>query len=224
MKRINEFLNALQRCKMDESTRSYNNISIRESWESYNIVIEKLYNNAVDAITEDQELLTNPTLVKRICETQEKQDAFDIPSKDTTNALLRDYNRNHIQSLKDDFDYSNFVIECAKIQHDYFLRFKEYFAIQKTTENTCMATNSDASKNTTETTSNNDEVIKGTKGFAQYLGIGITKANNILKTRILEQNGVAYRAGNRRLINKNQLQKLLTENPEIFRNIRIKNG
>ena len=66
------------------------------------------------------------------------------------------------------------------------------------------------------------ELIKGIKGLADYLGCGITKAQNIMNSGILQEREIAYRAGNRWRYNKTLLTELLLEDPEILNKIESK--
>lgn len=63
------------------------------------------------------------------------------------------------------------------------------------------------------------ELIKGINGLAEFLGCGITKAQNIMNSGILQEREIAYRAGNRWRFNKTLLARLLEEEPEIFNRV-----
>ena len=72
----------------------------------------------------------------------------------------------------------------------------------------------------TETpTPKTDKLIKGVKDLAKYLGIGVTKAQEILNSGLLKPNAVAYRSGRAWRINAEKLDKLIADNPEIFRGV-----
>ena len=72
---------------------------------------------------------------------------------------------------------------------------------------------------TQEKIKNRQEVtlIHGVSGLAKHLGCGKNKAQNILNSNILQEEGIAYRVGNRWIINPNSLDGLLAENPEILK-------
>ena len=72
---------------------------------------------------------------------------------------------------------------------------------------------------TQEKIKNRQEVtlIHGVSGLAKHLGCGKNKAHNILNSNILQEEGIAYRVGNRWIINPNSLDGLLAENPEILK-------
>ncbi len=60
------------------------------------------------------------------------------------------------------------------------------------------------------------ELIKGVKGLAEFLGCGVTKAQSIMNSGVLQERDIAYRAGNRWRFNKNLLSRLLKEKPEVL--------
>ena len=63
------------------------------------------------------------------------------------------------------------------------------------------------------------ELIKGVSGLAEFLSCGTTKAQNIMNSGILQERGIAYRAGNRWRFNKTLLMRLLEEEPEILNRV-----
>ena len=63
------------------------------------------------------------------------------------------------------------------------------------------------------------ELIKGISGLAEFLSCGTTKAQNIMNSGILQERGIAYRAGNRWRFNKTLLTRLLEEEPEILNGV-----
>lgn len=63
------------------------------------------------------------------------------------------------------------------------------------------------------------ELIKGIDGLAEFLSCGTTKAQNIMNSGILQERGIAYRAGNRWRFNKTLLTRLLEEEPEILNRV-----
>lgn len=61
-----------------------------------------------------------------------------------------------------------------------------------------------------------DEPIKGVKGLAAYLKIGITKAQGIINSNILQENGIAYRIGISWNFNPQKLNELLSQSPTVL--------
>ena len=71
---------------------------------------------------------------------------------------------------------------------------------------------------TQENIKNRQEVtlIHGVSGLAKHLGCGKNKAQNILNSNILQEEGIAYRVGTRWVINADMLQELLEDDPEFL--------
>lgn len=65
------------------------------------------------------------------------------------------------------------------------------------------------------------ELIKGISGLAEFLSCGTTKAQSIMNSGILQERGIAYRAGNRWRFNKILLMRLLEEEPEILNELSL---
>ena len=65
------------------------------------------------------------------------------------------------------------------------------------------------------------ELIKGISGLAEFLSCGTTKAQSIMNSGILQERGIAYRAGNRWRFNKTLLTRLLDEEPEILNELSL---
>ncbi len=63
------------------------------------------------------------------------------------------------------------------------------------------------------------ELIKGINGLAEFIGCGVTKAQNIMNSGILQERDIAYRAGKRWRFNKTLLAELLQEEPEILNGV-----
>ena len=62
-------------------------------------------------------------------------------------------------------------------------------------------------------------LIKGIDGLAKFLGCGLTKAQSIMNSGILQQRDIAYRAGNRWRFNEALLKRLLKEEPDILNGV-----
>ena len=63
------------------------------------------------------------------------------------------------------------------------------------------------------------QIIKGIQGLAKYLGIGKTKAQQIVNSGLLEKAGIQYWGGGQ-CFKKNQLDKYIEENPTAFRGLK----
>lgn len=216
MNAILDFLNEMRRSDwyhdIPSQLRKYNDISIHESEQSYYNKIAPLYSAAVIALVNVSSDKYN-ILQSLIDEVKDCQDSFEIPSEELLNSLMHDYNQsNHqIRGLKEDYDYLCFVRECIKIQKDFLNRFRNKFPQKRTDTIEIKETESTSTYNT-----NKKEPIKGVKGLAQYLNIGTTKAQDIINSNTLQENGVAYRVGNGWIFNAQKLDEILSKNPTLL--------
>lgn len=64
-----------------------------------------------------------------------------------------------------------------------------------------------------------ERIIKGVRGLAEYLGCGVNTAQNIIKSKILLENNIQYNAGDGWRFRKDNLNRLLKEQPQIFRKV-----
>ena len=147
--KIETLLCELERATMCSDNSSYNDVTEKQSSESYRSKIEQLYSNAVSdllGLNDSQRAIVR----KRIDEVRDKQKHFNIPTKETVDALLRDYNaqpdgkRN--KSLLDDYRYCTFVLECVSIQINYLERFASLVSVENRQE-TNMSTNPETNIN-----------------------------------------------------------------------------
>lgn len=59
-------------------------------------------------------------------------------------------------------------------------------------------------------------LLHGVGGLATHLGCGRNKAQQILNSKVLQDNGIAYRTGTRWIINAVKLNELLANEPDAF--------
>ena len=126
MNNIEALLSELSRSSMNPESSSYNSIKENQSSMSYRLKIEQLYNNAVSelyGLNDTQRKI----VIRRIGEVQENQKYFDIPTNETVNSLLRDYNNQaegkRNKTLLNDYRYCKFVLECVAIQKVHLEKF-----------------------------------------------------------------------------------------------------
>jgi len=137
MNNIETLLSELGRSLMRPEDLSYNGISEMQSSESYRMKIESLYSNAVSDLY-DLNDSQREIAMSRIDEVRECQIYFDVPTRETVNSLLHDYNsqpegkRN--KSLLNDYRYCKFVLECVAIQKDYLERFASLLTTEKSVD------------------------------------------------------------------------------------------
>lgn len=152
MNNIEALLSELGRASMSPENSTYNGITEMESSISYQMMIEKLYNSAVSDLY-DLDEPRRGIVMRRIDEVREIQLFFDVPSTETVNLLVQDYNaqpegkRN--KSLLDDYRYCRFVLECVAIQKHYLQRFASLLTVYQETQTT--DTPNDNKPNTTTT-------------------------------------------------------------------------
>lgn len=137
MNNIEALLSELGRASMRPENCSYNGITEMQSSITYQKMVEELYSNAISDLYDLDESKRGIT-IRRIGEVRECQECFDIPTKETVDALLSDYNaqpdgkRN--KSLLDDYRYCTFVLECVSIQKDYLERFASFVTVENRQE------------------------------------------------------------------------------------------
>lgn len=221
METILNFLNEMRRSDWSDlltpQQRKYNDVTVIESEQSYYNKIVPLYSAAtislVNVPTEKYDILK-----RQIEEAEEIQKYFEMPSDELLNSLMHDYEQSHHQtrSLKEDYEYLIFVRGCMKIQKYFLENFKSKILNTPTemTDNKPTKDKKEEAISTKQT--EQDDPIKGVKGLAAHLSIGITKAQAILNSGILQNEGVAYRVGNGWNINPNKLDKILSENPNLL--------
>lgn len=122
---------------MRTEDRSYNGITEKQSSISYQMMVEELYSKAISELYDLDESIRG-IAIRRIGEVRASQEYFDVPTEETVDALLNDYNaqpdgkRN--KSLLDDYRYCTFVLECVSIQKDYLERFASFVTVENRQE------------------------------------------------------------------------------------------
>lgn len=126
MNNIEALLSELGQASMSPENSSYNGITEKQSSISYRMKIEQLYSNAVSELYGLNDT-QREIVIKRIGDVQENQENFDIPTNETVNSLLRDYNNQaegkRNKALLDDYRYCKFVLECVDMQKEYLDKF-----------------------------------------------------------------------------------------------------
>lgn len=127
----------LAHASMCPENLSYNGISEMQSSESYLMKIESLYSNAVSDLYELND--SQRRIAKsRIDEVRERQMYFDVPTKETVDSLLHDYNsqpegkRN--KNLLEEYRYCQFVLTCVAIQKEYLDKFLRLVTVKSSEE------------------------------------------------------------------------------------------
>lgn len=211
------FLNEMRRSDLYYDVpfqqRKYNDITVQESEHSYYNKIALMYSAAIVALisvpTEKYEILQ-----KLLDEVEDCQKCFEMPSDELLNSLMHDFNQtnNQVRGLKEDYDYLCFVRNCMRTQMYFLSIFKRKFPSAKSNE----ADEAETQETPSTNISNQNEPIKGVKGLATYLKIGVTKAQDVINSNILQDNGIAYRVGNAWNFNRQKLDELLAKHPNIL--------
>ncbi len=198
----------------DDCQPCYNGVNVDETDIAYQRILDKLYNDAVGEslfATIDKDLL-----IKRLNEIKENQSCFYCPSEEVIKIRRDEERLNNSDSLKSENDYLEFMMRCIGLQRFYLSKFRAYF-----TDSIPQAERDSDEENLTATDKEKpkakDDIIKGVKGLAEFLGCGVTKAQDILNKNILQDNGVAHRAGKGWRFNKSGLSEFVKKNPEAFR-------
>ena len=101
--------------------------------------------------------------------------------------------------------FASFVSECRKeFKKDHP---KDVFSEERIVDNY-------SKKKTDEVPVN---VIRGVRGLAKFVGVGVTKAQEIVNSKILEENGISYWVGRKICFDGEKLAAFLTSNPDALK-------
>ena len=220
MEAIKALLNELRRCEIvnDYKTNfSYNDICLDEASISFQKRLHRLYEDALAEIP----LLSQDTkegFVKIIDKYAESQRLFDVPDESILESMNREIEAgNNNVSLRTERDFVKMICECVSLQKYYLGEFATAIGYQA---KTTYAENNDVE--ITTTTSTDDNLIKGVKGLADFLGCGINTAQNIVNSEILLNKKIQYNTGKGWRFRKDKLTELLEKEPEILKKVRKK--
>lgn len=210
MSKIADLLAELSR--NDDRRPCYNGVKMEETEVAYQRILDKLYNDAVIellSVSFDKNLL-----IKRLGEIQDSQSCFYCPSKEEIQGRRSEERQSKSESLGQETDYLEFMMNCVVLQRHYLNRFRDYLSdnqIQdavepEPTESSLKSKEKDSAY-----------TIKGVEGLAKYLGCGKTKAQDIINSGKLQDAGVAINTGRGWRFNKEELDAFLKENPTAFR-------
>lgn len=226
---IYNYLKELERCEWKDNTIvngiKYNGISIEQGTETYQRILNDLKDKAEQSIlslsAESQIQILRVIYHKA---TEIADETYDIIDQNTVEALKRDFPTNRTPEIKAEIELGQFVVDMHNIQRFHQTKLLSFLRQLLSDEQGIPPTEtnkikSDAQKGTEST---GKQVIKGVKGLATYMGIGTTKAQEILNSGILQEQGIAYRSGKAWRLNAEKLEKLLSAHPAIFRGIQQK--
>ena len=220
MEAIKALLNELRRCEIINDYKvnfSYNGITLEESSVAFQRRLHRLYEDALVDIPllaqESKDVFGD--IIERYAESQQ---LFDVPDESVLESMNREIELGNTNAnLKQERDFVKMICECVSLQKYYLGEFASAIGYQAKT--TCNESND---VKITTTTSADDNLIKGVKGLAKYLGCGVNTAQNIINSEILLNKKIQYATGDGWRFRKDKLTDLLEKEPEILKKVRKK--
>lgn len=211
MSKIADLLAELSR--NDDRQPCYNGVKVEETEIAYQRMLDKLYNDAVVellSVSFDKNLL-----IKRLGEIQDYQSCFYCPSKEEIQRRRDEEKQGKSDSLKQETDYLEFMMNCVVLQRQYLSRFREYLSDNQIQE----VVEPESKESSLKSQGKEDDKIYGVEGLAKYLGCGKTKAQDIINKNqeIFQKTGVAIRIGKGWRFNKEKLDEFIKSNPTALR-------
>ena len=237
IKYIYDYLNELSKCvwynNAIEYGIKYNDIDISQGTEYYQRMLYTMHENVEQMLLElsasGQHQMLQALYVKV---TDIYEQPYDVLTIEDVEALKRDTIGNTSASVKAEIELGYFVVQMHSIQRYYqhtLLKFignllgiptepvtdDDYIEVEDEEPTPSVPVR------VVENAPHSDDkrIIKGVVGLGEYLGCGTTKAQEILNSGLLKPNAVAYRNGKAWRINAEKLDKLLADNPDIFRGV-----
>lgn len=231
MDNLIQLITALNRCEIDDVSRTYNGITMKQSEYYYDMYLSQLYHAAALEYATAQ--CDKEVINRRIKQVAQSQQYFNVPSMKTIERLKLDYNSSGAPSLKADFDFCAFVRECYRRQIYYMSELLILIGEQCPVMQVEAVKEENAEAEAVQ--DNNSELIEplhldvqsvsvsdtlqGVRGLATFLSCGANKAQGILNSGILQEKGVARQIGRTWLIDSSKLKQILSEEPKLLANI-----
>ena len=241
IKYIYDYLNELSRCvwynNAIENGIRYNDIDISQGSEYYHKMLSVMHENVEQMLLElsaDGQHQMLQALYGKITDIYEQP--YDVLTIEDVEALKRDAIGNTSASVKAEIELGYFVVQMHGIQRYYQQTLLTFLGNLLGVQTQPVTDETDTEVEDIEPTqtpqidephttpqSEDERIIKGVKGLGRYLGCGTTKAQEILNSGLLRTNAVAYRSGKGWRINAEKLDKLLADNPDIFKGVLTRN-
>ena len=220
MEAIKALLNELRRCEIINDYKvnfSYNGVTLEESSVAFQRRLHRLYEDALVDIPllaqESKDVFGD--IIERYAESQQ---LFDVPDESVLESMNREIELGNTNTnLRQERDFVKMICECVSLQKHYLGEFASAIGYQA---KTTYAESNDIE--ITTTTSTDDNLIKGVKGLADFLGCGVNTAQNIINSEILLNKKIQYRTGDGWRFRKDKLTELLEKEPEILKKVRKK--
>ena len=237
IKYIYDYLNELSQCVWHnnaiENGVKYNDIDLSQGSEYYHKMLSVMHENVEQMLlklsADGQHQMLQALYVKV---TDIYEQPYDVLTIDDVEALKRDTKGSRTASVEAEIELGYFVVQMHGIQRYYqhtlltflgnLLGVQPQPVTDKTdteVEDVEPTQTSQRDEPHTAPQSKDERILKGVKGLGKYLGCGTTKAQEILNSGLLKPNAVAYRNGKGWRINAEKLDKLLSDNPDIFRGV-----
>ena len=241
IKYIYDYLNELSKCvwynNAIENGIRYNDIDISQGTEYYRRMLYSMHENVEQMLLElsvsGQHQMLQALYVKV---TDIYEQPYDILTIEDVEALKRDTIGNTTPSVQAEIELGYFVVQMHGIQRYYQHTLLKFIGNLLGIPAEPVADDDDIEVEDEEPTpsvlvrvvenapqSDDKRIIKGVVGLGEYLGCGTTKAQEILNSGLLRTNAVAYRSGKGWRINAEKLDKLLADNPDVFKGVLTRN-
>lgn len=222
---IFDFLAELSRCEYSPLSCDciedfkYNGVTYNEGVEAYNIKLNSMLMSCESALTEIMLNSNNQSIIDTILtQVEEIENQFyDIPDRNHLSSIEQEYNCNKNESLYRQIKEVRFLNEMVELQKDYVSQTKGYIYSLQGKQHTQVPVRPE--RETIYPKEDSDNIIKGVEGLAKALGCGKTKANAIIKSKVLVEHKIQFYSGGLRF-KKDMLDALLQENPDVFKDIR----
>lgn len=241
IKYIYDYLNELSKCvwynNAIENGIRYNDIDISQGTEHYRRMLYAMHENVEQMLLElsaDGQHQMLQALYVKVTDIYEQP--YDVLTIDDVETLKRDTAGNRTASVEAEIELGYFVVQMHGIQRYYQHTLLTFLGNLLGVQTQPVTDETDTEVEDIEPTlmpqidephtapkSEDERIIKGVKGLGKYLGCGTTKAQEILNSGLLKPNAVAYRNGKGWRINAEKLDKLLSDNPDIFKGVLKKN-
>lgn len=220
MEAIKALLNELRRCEIINDYKvnfSYNGITLEESSVAFQRRLHRLYEDALVDIPllaqESKDVFGD--IIERYAESQQ---LFDVPDESVLESMNREIELGNTNAnLKQERDFVKMICECVSLQKYYLNEFAA--AIGYTSTGSPTTTFVEVKE---QVSTSDENLIKGVKGLAAFLGCGTNTAQNIINDGILLKKKIQYRTGDGWRFRKDKLTELLEKEPEILKKVRKK--
>ena len=221
IEKVYKYIDELSRCEWHDNAITngiqYNGISVKQGIETYQRILTNMQSDAEVAIltlaSSGQDKVINAIYNKA---KEVRENDYDIITPKAVDALRAEFPIPRTEAIKAEIQLGEFVINMHNLQLYYLDRLLSFISnlLEDNTVNVEVTELKPIISK--EADNDNKHIIRGVEGLAQHLGIGPTKAQEVLNSGILQDKGIAYRYGKAWRVDAEKLDKLLSDNPYIF--------